>query len=50
MRKLITWMVLIAALGLDHVADPESLMYPVNKGGDLKLTDSDLGELDRVCG
>lgn len=37
------------ALGLDHVSDTESLMYPVNKGGALKLTESDIGELNRVC-
>ena len=37
------------ALGLDHVEDPDSLMYPVNKGGALKLTESDIGELNRVC-
>ena len=37
------------ALGLDHVTDPDSLMYPVNKGGSLKLTESDIGELNRVC-
>lgn len=37
------------ALGLDHVTDPDSLMYPINKGGVLKLTPKDLGELDRVC-
>ena len=37
------------ALGLDRVEDPDSLMYPVNKGGELKLTESDIGELNRVC-
>lgn len=37
------------ALGLDHVAGAESLMYPVNNGGDLRLTDKDTAELSRVC-
>ena len=37
------------ALGLEHVADPESLMYPVNKEGPLQLTDQDTAELNRVC-
>lgn len=37
------------ALGLDHVADTESLMYPVNKGGSLNLTEQDIAELNRVC-
>ena len=37
------------ALGLDHVAGPESLMYPVNNGGGLQLSDKDTAELNRVC-
>jgi predicted Zn-dependent protease len=37
------------ALGLEHVADPASLMYPVNKEGGLQLTDYDTAELNRVC-
>lgn len=37
------------ALGLEHVAGAESLMYPVNKGRGLQLTDQDLAELTRVC-
>jgi len=37
------------ALGLEHVANPESLMHPVNKGGGLRLTDKDIAELNRVC-
>ena len=37
------------ALGLDHVAGAESLMYPVNNGGGLQLTDKDTAELSRVC-
>ena len=37
------------ALGLDHVPGSESLMYPVNNGGSLQLTDSDMAELNRVC-
>ena len=37
------------ALGLDHVTDPESLMFPVNAGRSLKLNARDLAELERVC-
>jgi len=37
------------ALGLDHVPGPQSLMFPVNNGGGLQLTDNDIGELNRVC-
>lgn len=38
------------ALGLDHVAGADSLMYPVNKGDVLRLTAGDIAELNRVCG
>jgi len=37
------------ALGLEHVAGTDSLMYPVNNGRYLKLTDNDIRELNRVC-
>lgn len=37
------------ALGLEHVADPAGLMYPVNKEAPLQLTDTDTAELNRVC-
>ncbi len=37
------------ALGLEHVAGPASLMYPVNKEGPPQLTDTDTAELNRVC-
>jgi len=38
------------ALGLEHVKDPQSLMFPLNTGRGLKLNAEDLAELDRVCG
>lgn len=38
------------ALGLDHVKDPQSLMFPLNTGRGLKVNAGDLAELDRVCG
>lgn len=38
------------ALGLEHVKDPQSLMYPLNTGRGLKLNAEDLAELNRVCG
>lgn len=37
------------ALGLDHVADPEALMYPLNRGEVLKLFPDDLAELEWAC-
>ncbi|OGR62654.1 MAG: hypothetical protein A2X31_02465 [Elusimicrobia bacterium GWB2_63_22] len=37
------------ALGLEHVKDPQSLMFPVNSGRGLKLNADDIGELNRVC-
>lgn len=38
------------ALGLDHLSDPEAVMYKINKGADLKTTDKDIAELSKVCG
>lgn len=37
------------ALGLDHVSDEKSVMYPINTGKSTALTSSDLAELVRVC-
>lgn len=37
------------ALGLDHVADPEALMYPVNRGDALGVLPADRDELVRAC-
>lgn len=37
------------ALGLEHVKDPQSLMFPVNSGRGLKLNADDIAELNRVC-
>ncbi|HAT72513.1 MAG TPA: hypothetical protein DCS63_06835 [Elusimicrobia bacterium] len=37
------------ALGLDHTADPKSLMYPMNTGGSLELAPADITELNRAC-
>ncbi|HBA60905.1 MAG TPA: hypothetical protein DCZ92_08810 [Elusimicrobia bacterium] len=37
------------ALGLEHVADPASLMFPINKGNPLRLTATDTAEFNRVC-
>ena len=38
------------ALGLEHVAGADSLMFPVNNGGEIKLSGNDISELNRVCG
>lgn len=38
------------ALGLEHVKDPQSLMFPLNAGRGLKVNAADLAELNRVCG
>lgn len=38
------------ALGLDHVVDPEAIMYELNQGSNLKLTDDDLEALQKMCG
>ena len=37
------------ALGLEHVADPLALMYPVNKGDSLAIGTADIAELNRAC-
>lgn len=37
------------ALGLEHVPGTESLMYPINNGGALLLTQEDTAELNRAC-
>lgn len=38
------------ALGLDHVTDPESLMYKINSSSSLKPSNDDVRELMNVCG
>jgi len=38
------------ALGLDHVQDPEAIMYALNEGAGGKLTADDTTELTKVCG
>lgn len=37
------------AIGLDHVADPEAIMYKINQGERLKLTQEDIHTLNAVC-
>ncbi len=37
------------ALGLDHVADPDALMYPVNRGDAMAVLPADRDELARAC-
>ena len=37
------------ALGLEHVNDPEAIMYYLNSGTNEKLTEADLAELKVVC-
>ena len=37
------------ALGMDHVQDPESIMYRLNQSKMLEPTTDDIAELDRVC-
>ena len=37
------------ALGLDHVNDPEAIMYYMNSGTNEKLTANDIDELETVC-
>lgn len=37
------------ALGLDHVENPDSIMYSYNVGNELVLTSEDKAELARVC-
>jgi len=38
------------ALGLNHVADEEAIMYKINQGKDLSATTADFTELNKVCG
>lgn len=37
------------ARGLDHVEDPEAIMYLLNTSNNLKLTEADIAELNKVC-
>lgn len=37
------------ALGLEHVADKEAIMYKINSGTSLKATAADMAELNSVC-
>ena len=37
------------ALGLNHVPNPDSIMYPSNASGNLALTHEDLAEMVRAC-
>ncbi len=37
------------ALGMDHVANEDSLLYRLNQGANLAPTDEDTAELKRVC-
>ena len=36
-------------LGLDHIPDPEAIMFAVNRGDNIKVTPADILELDKVC-
>ena len=38
------------AIGLEHVADPDAMMYPLNDSTNEIPTPADITELDRVCG
>lgn len=38
------------ALGMEHVDDPEAIMYIVNGGGKVVAADADIDEISRVCG
>jgi hypothetical protein len=38
------------ALGLDHVSDPQAIMYRINQGSGEQLTVDDLTALKQVCG
>jgi hypothetical protein len=38
------------AVGLDHVTDPEAIMYPLNGSSNEEPTAADAAELDRECG
>ena len=37
------------ALGIEHVADSEAIMYKVNKGESMKLAEDDIAALNVVC-
>ena len=37
------------ALGLDHVEDPNAIMYKLNQGSNLALTQADINELKTKC-
>ncbi len=37
------------AIGLNHVEDPDSIMYSFNAGDELVLTEEDIAELKNVC-
>lgn len=37
------------ALGLDHIDDPDAIMYKFNRGEASSLTQADLAELKRLC-
>jgi hypothetical protein len=37
------------ALGLGHVADPEAIMYKINKSENLKLVPADIAALNTIC-
>jgi predicted Zn-dependent protease len=37
------------ALGIEHVENPEAIMYRLNSGKDNKLTEDDIAELNTVC-
>ena len=38
------------ALGMEHVTDPNAIMYKFNQGNSLALTQADIDELKAVCG
>ena len=37
------------ALGIGHLPDPKAVMYEINKGANLKATDTDVSALNKVC-
>lgn len=37
------------ALGLDHVEDPDAIMYQLNQSDSIRPTEADVDELKRVC-
>jgi hypothetical protein len=38
------------SLGLGHVTDPNAIMYKLNQGNSLALTQADISELETACG